>query len=74
MTATTSTPTASLSDPPARTVVPPGEGATGRLGSVGVQFKLWGTQTNGTVSVVEHPFPVGALVVPQPPDHPAPSS
>lgn len=64
MTATTSTPAASLSDPPAMTVIPPGEGATGWLGSIGVQFKLWGTQTNGTVSVVEHPFPVGALVVP----------
>jgi mannose-6-phosphate isomerase-like protein (cupin superfamily) len=64
MTATTHTPTASLSDPPALTIMQPGEGATGWLGSVGVQFKLWGTQTNGAVSVVEHPFPVGALVVP----------
>jgi len=27
-----------------------------------VQFKLWGEDTNGAVSVVEHPFPVGALV------------
>src|SRR5258708_35030366 len=42
----------------------PGEGATGWLGTVGVQFKLSGSQTNGAVSVVEHPFPVGALVVP----------
>jgi mannose-6-phosphate isomerase-like protein (cupin superfamily) len=64
MTATTHTPTASLSDPPALTIMQPGEGATGWLGTVGVQFKLWGTQTNGAVSVVEHPFPVGALVVP----------
>ena len=64
MTATTHTPTASLSDPPALTVMQPGEGATGWLGSVGVQFKLLGTQTSGAVSVVEHPFPVGALVVP----------
>jgi quercetin dioxygenase-like cupin family protein len=29
-----------------------------------VVFKLWGEQTNGAVSVVEHPFPVGALVGP----------
>ena len=64
MTATTDTPTASLSDPPALTIMQPGEGATGWLGTVGVQFKLCGSQTNGAVSVVEHPFPVGALVVP----------
>lgn len=64
MTATTPTPAASLSDPPALTIMQPGEGSTGWLGSVGVQFKLWGTQTNGAVSVVEHPFPVGALVIP----------
>ncbi len=64
MTATTSAPSASLSDPPALTIMQPGEGATGWLGTVGVQFKLSGSQTNGAVSVVEHPFPVGALVVP----------
>ena len=55
---------ANLSDPPALTIMQPGEGATGWLGTVGVQFKLWGAETNGSVSVVEHPFPVGALVVP----------
>jgi quercetin dioxygenase-like cupin family protein len=64
MTATTHVPNASLSDPPALTVMQPGEGASGWLGTIGVQFKLWGSQTNGSVSVVEHPFPVGALVVP----------
>jgi len=51
-----------LSDPPALTILQPGDGASGTLGTIGVQFKLWGTQTNGAVSVVEHPFPVGALV------------
>src|SRR5260221_978252 len=55
---------ASLSDPPALTVMHPGQGTTGWLGTVGVQFKLLGTQTNGTVSVVEHPFHVGSLVIP----------
>jgi len=64
MIATASTPAASLSDPPALTIVQPHEGTTGWLGSIGVQFKLWGTQTSGAVSVVEHPFPVGAMVVP----------
>ena len=50
--------------PPPLTVVEPGEGQTGTLGSIGVNFKLWGEQTNGQLSVVEHPFPVGALVPP----------
>ena len=38
--------------------------ATGELGSIGVDFKLWGHDTGGALSVVEHPFPVGALVPP----------
>lgn len=44
------------------TVVPPGAGEVGNLGSIGVEFKLWGRDTGGQVSIVEHPFPVGALV------------
>ncbi|GIF77409.1 cupin domain-containing protein [Asanoa siamensis] len=52
------------SDPPPLTVVQPGGGPTGELGSIGVQFKLWGQDTGGSISVVEHPFPVGALVPP----------
>jgi len=47
---------------PPLTVVPPGEGASGFLGSIGVDFKLYGEQTLGAISIVEHPFPVGALV------------
>ena len=50
--------------PPPLTVVQPGEGQTGELGSIGVDFKLWGRDTGGALSVVEHPFPVGALVPP----------
>ena len=46
------------------TVVQPGQGPTGDLGSIGVAFKLWGTETGGALSIVEHPFPVGALVPP----------
>lgn len=50
---------------PPLTVVPPGEGRLGGLGpGVGVQFKLWGQDTGGAISVVEHPFEVGALVPP----------
>src|SRR5882762_6733237 len=50
--------------PPPLTIVQPGGGAEGGLGSIGVNFKLWGADTDGSVSVVEHPFPVGALVPP----------
>ena len=49
---------------PPLTVVQPGEGRTGDLGSMGVAFKLWGEDTGGAISIVEHPFPVGALVPP----------
>jgi quercetin dioxygenase-like cupin family protein len=49
---------------PELTVVRPGEGREGDLGSIGVVFKLFGEQTHGAVSIVEHPFPVGACVPP----------
>ncbi|GIF51731.1 cupin domain [Asanoa ferruginea] len=52
------------SDPPPLTVVQPGGGQAGELGSIGVHFKLWGHDTGGALAVVEHPFPVGALVPP----------
>ena len=50
--------------PPPLTVRHPGEGRVGDLGTIGVVFKLWGEDTGGAVSVVEHPFPIGALVPP----------
>ncbi len=49
---------------PGVTVVRPGHGAERSLGSIGVVFKLFGEQTNGSVAIVEHPFPVGAWVPP----------
>ena len=50
---------------PALKVLQPGEGATGMLApGVGVQFKLDGPDTLGALSIVEHPFAVGALVPP----------
>lgn len=49
---------------PPLTIVPPGEGEVGDLGSIGVQFKLWGKDTGGALSIVEHPFPIGAFVPP----------
>ena len=53
-----------VTTPPPLTILRPGEGASGNLGSIGVDFKFWGGDTGGAVSVVEHPFPVGALVPP----------
>ncbi|MEO8329445.1 MAG: cupin domain-containing protein, partial [Candidatus Nanopelagicales bacterium] len=50
--------------PPQLTVVQPGEGREGQLGSIGVVFKLLGEDTDGQLSIVEHPFAVGALVPP----------
>jgi mannose-6-phosphate isomerase-like protein (cupin superfamily) len=50
------------SEPPRLTIVQPGAGPTGVLGSIGVGFQLWGEDTGGALSIVEHPFPVGALV------------
>ena len=46
-------------------VVQPGAGDTGvLLPGVGVAFKIEGEDTGGALSVVEHPFDVGALVPP----------
>jgi|SRR5579871_2440143 len=45
-------------------VVRPGEGRRVGLGSIDVVFKLAGAQTGGRLSIVEHPFPVGAIVPP----------
>lgn len=36
-----------------RRAVRPGEGTTGDQGSIGVHFRLWGTDTNGAVSVAD---------------------
>jgi quercetin dioxygenase-like cupin family protein len=49
---------------PEITVVQPGDGQQGNLGTIGVAFKLWSHDTGGALSIVEHPFPVGALVPP----------
>jgi quercetin dioxygenase-like cupin family protein len=46
-------------------VVQPGEGRAGGLGpGVGVVFKIDAADSGGAVSIVEHPFAVGALVPP----------
>ena len=46
-------------------VVRPGEGRAGGLApGVGVVFKIDGADSGGALSIVEHPFDVGALVPP----------
>lgn len=46
-------------------VVQPGEGRAGGLApGVGVVFKIDGEDAGGALSIVEHPFAVGALVPP----------
>jgi mannose-6-phosphate isomerase-like protein (cupin superfamily) len=47
-----------------RLVLEPGEGRSTRLGSIGVDFKLWGEQTGGAFSVVEHPVDPRGMVPP----------
>jgi quercetin dioxygenase-like cupin family protein len=51
-------------DPPPLTVVRPGEGRSGDLGAITVDFKLFGADTGGALAIVEHGFPPGALVPP----------
>jgi len=47
------------------TIVAPGEGRRVILGAgFGVDFKFWGDDTGGAISVVEHPFAPGVLVPP----------
>lgn len=49
----------------ALSIVGPGGGRRVMLGPLlGVEFKFWGEDTDGALSVVEHPFAVGALVPP----------
>ncbi|GLZ50158.1 hypothetical protein Acsp06_63430 [Actinomycetospora sp. NBRC 106375] len=49
------------------TVVRPDEGRRGDLGPIGVDVKLSGRHSGGALAMVEHPFPVGALVPPHRP-------
>lgn len=54
-----------VESPPPLTIVQPGGGRSGGLApGIGVVFKLNGQDTGGAVSIVEHPFKIGALVPP----------
>jgi quercetin dioxygenase-like cupin family protein len=57
--------TVSAENPTRLKVVRPGDGRAGGLApGVGVVFKIDGADTDGALSIVEHPFDVGALVPP----------
>src|SRR6266498_2380825 len=45
-------------------MISPDEGKTVQLGGIGVVYKLYGNQTGGTFSIVEHPIIPGTLVPP----------
>jgi mannose-6-phosphate isomerase-like protein (cupin superfamily) len=45
-------------------LIGPGDGKFVDLGSVGVRFMIWGAETGGTFSLVEHPIPPRTLVAP----------
>ena len=47
-----------------RIVVGPDEGKAVDLGGLGVIFKVWGEETGGAFSIVEHPMEPGRLVPP----------
>jgi mannose-6-phosphate isomerase-like protein (cupin superfamily) len=45
-------------------IVGPGDGRTGDLGSLGVRFMAWASETGGGFSLVEHPIPPRGLAAP----------
>jgi quercetin dioxygenase-like cupin family protein len=47
-----------------RFLIPPGAGEVLQEAAVGVVAKVWGEQTNGVISIVEHPVQPGVLVPP----------
>jgi quercetin dioxygenase-like cupin family protein len=48
-------------DVPALTVVRPGEGETVRIPGFGATYKIRAKDSDGAVSIVEHPFAVGTI-------------
>jgi quercetin dioxygenase-like cupin family protein len=53
-----------ITDPNGLLVIEPGEGEKTDLGGLGVDFKVWGDATGGSLSIVEHPMEPGRLVPP----------
>jgi quercetin dioxygenase-like cupin family protein len=52
-----------MSDASAK-VVGPHDGRAGPLGAIGVRFMIWGEESGGGFSLVEHPMPPRALAAP----------
>ncbi|MEU0389007.1 cupin domain-containing protein [Streptomyces chartreusis] len=53
-----------ITDPNGLLVINPGEGEKADFGGLGVDFKVWGDATRGSLSIVEHPMEPGRLVPP----------
>ncbi|MFE9727391.1 cupin domain-containing protein [Streptomyces sp. NPDC005794] len=53
-----------ITDPNGLLVINPGEGEKTDLGGLGVDFKVWGDATRGSLAIVEHPMEPGRLVPP----------
>ena len=45
-------------------IIGPNDGKAWDLGSLGVRFMIWGEESGGSVSLVEHPIPPRTLVAP----------
>lgn len=45
-------------------IIGPHDGKAWDLGSLGVRFMIWGEESGGSVSLVEHPIPPRTLVAP----------
>ena len=45
-------------------IIGPRDGRAWDLGSLGVRFMIWGAESGGAVSLVEHPIPPRTLVAP----------
>jgi quercetin dioxygenase-like cupin family protein len=45
-------------------VIGPDDGRAGPLGAIGVRFMIWGDESGGGFSLVEHPMPPRALAAP----------
>jgi mannose-6-phosphate isomerase-like protein (cupin superfamily) len=58
------TPTARFDGTGGPRIIGPADGKAVDLGSLGVRFMVWGEETGGTFSLVEHPIPPRGLCAP----------
>ena len=57
-------PTAGFDGSTGPRIIGPQDGKFADLKSIGVRFMIWGAETGGTFSLVEHPIPPRTLVAP----------